>query len=121
MSPASCEIPQFLCNMLHCLPQTESIGRTDRGDVGTNTEFQSEALSASSTGGPDPDEAQSQADKWSILNDEVRGRSPTAGCNMWVTSWTHLFPVRSRRRGRAQPAARAIYMARWVCWVFIST
>ena len=52
--------------------QTESMGRTDRGDVGTNTEVHSEALSASSTGVPDMDEGQSQADCWSVLNDEAR-------------------------------------------------
>lgn len=50
------------------------MSRTDRGDVGTNTEMRSEGLSvpASSTGAPDADEGQSQADRWSILNDEVR-------------------------------------------------
>ena len=53
--------------------QTESVGRTDRGDVGTNTELHSEALSLSSTTGPpDIDEITSQTDKWSILNDEVQ-------------------------------------------------
>ena len=51
--------------------QTESIGRTDRGDVGTNTELHSEALSLGSTGPRDMDEVTSQTDKWSILNDEV--------------------------------------------------
>ncbi len=53
--------------------QTESMGRTDRGDVGTNTELHSEALSlGDSTGPPDIDEVTSQTDKWSILNDEAR-------------------------------------------------
>ena len=63
-----CEHPQQRC----CPSQTESIGRTDRGDVGTNTELHSEALSIDSTGPPDADEMTSQTDKWSILNDEVR-------------------------------------------------
>ena len=53
-------------------PQTESVGRTDRGDIGTNTELHSEALSLGSTGPPDVDELASQTDKWSILNDEAR-------------------------------------------------
>lgn len=47
------------------------MSHTDRGELGTNTEVQSEALSASSTGAPDVDEGQSQADRWSVLNDEV--------------------------------------------------
>ena len=50
--------------------QTESVGRTDRGDIGTNTELHSEALSLS-TGPPDIDDVTSQTDKWSILNDEA--------------------------------------------------
>ena len=62
-----------------CIMQTESMGRTDRGDVGTNTELHSEALSLGSTGPRDIDEVTSQTDKWSILNDEVR---LLAGCKL---------------------------------------